>query len=85
MQLRIEVYDYIYTKEGYGFWNLDKSMRTILASTIVSDFYVDEVKRGVLQVALGNSISAIIIAQQQAAVATACAASAAAASSSASS
>jgi hypothetical protein len=73
-----EVYDYIYTKEGYCYWSLDKSMRTILAATIVSDFYVDEIKRGVLQVALGNSISAIIIAQQQAAVAAACAASAAA-------
>jgi hypothetical protein len=80
-----EVYDYIYAKEGYGFWSLDKSMRTILASTIVSDFYVDEIKRGVLQVALGNSISAIIIAQQQAAVAAACAASTAAASSASSS
>jgi hypothetical protein len=78
-----EVYDYIYSKEGYGFWSLDKSMRTILASTIVSDFYVDEIKRGVLQVALGNSISAIIIAQQQAAVAAACAASVSAATSSA--
>ncbi len=76
-----EVYDYIYSKESYGFWSLDKSMRNILAATIVSDFYVDEIKRGVLQVALGNSISAIIIAQQQAAVAAACAASAAAASS----
>jgi hypothetical protein len=80
-----EVYDYIYSNEGYGFWSLDKSMRTILAATIVSDFYIDEIKKGVLQVALGNSISAIIIAQQQAAVAAACAASAAAASSASSS
>ena len=60
-------------------------MRTILASTIISDFYVDEIKRGVLQVALGNSINAIIIAQQQAAVAAACTASIAAASSGSSS
>jgi hypothetical protein len=79
-----EVYEYIYNKDGYGFWSLDKSMRTILAATIVSDFYVDEIKKGVLQVALGNSITAIIIAQQQAAVAAACAASAAAAASSSS-
>jgi hypothetical protein len=73
-----EAYNYIYSKEGYGFWNLDKSMRTILACTMVSDFYVDEIKRGVLQVTLGSSISAIIIAQQQAAIAAACAATAAA-------
>jgi hypothetical protein len=79
-----EVYDYINSKDGYGFWSLDKNMRTMLAASIVSDFYVDEAKRGVMQVALGNSITAIIIAQQQAAVAAACAASAAAASSSSS-
>lgn len=77
-----EVYDYIYTKKGYGLWSLDKSMRTMLASSMVSDFHVDEIKRGVLQVALGNSITAIIIAQQQAVVAAACVASAAASSSS---
>lgn len=77
-----EVYDYIYEKAGYGFWSLDKNMRTILASCIVSDHYVDEIKKGVLQVALGNSINAIIIAQQQAAAAAACAASAASAASS---
>jgi hypothetical protein len=79
-----DVYEYIYSKDGYGFWSLDKNMRTMLAATIVSDFYVDEAKRGVMQVALGNSITAIIIAQQQAAVAAACAASTAAASSSSS-
>lgn len=80
-----DVYDYIYAEDGYGLWSLDKNMRTMLAATIVSDVYVDEVKRGVMQVALGNSISAIIIAQQQAAVAAACAASASAAASASSS
>lgn len=77
-----EVYDYIYEKDGYGFWSLDKSMRTILASSLVADFYVDNIKKGILQITLSNSINAIIIAQQQAAIAAACAASAAAASSS---
>jgi hypothetical protein len=79
-----EVHDYIYGQDGYGYWKLAKSMRIILASTIVSDYYVDEVKKGVIQIALGNSINAIIIAQQQAAVAAACAASSAAAASSSS-
>ncbi|WP_163194513.1 DUF4003 family protein [Clostridium thermarum] len=77
-----EVYDYIYEKEGYGFWSLDKGTRTILAATLVSDFYVGEAKKGLLQITLGNSINAIIIAQQQATIAAACAASAAAAASS---
>ncbi len=77
-----EVYDYIYEKDGYGFWKLDKSMRTMLAANLVSDFYIEGIEEGLLQVTLGNSINAIIIAQQQAAVAAACAASAAAASSS---
>lgn len=76
-----QIHDYIYEQDGYGYWSIAKSMRIILASTLVSDYYVDEAKKGVLQVALGNSINAIIIAQQQAAVAAACAASAAAASS----
>lgn len=76
-----EVYDYIYEKDGYGFWNLDKGTRTILSATLVSDYYVDEIKKGVLQVTLANSINAIIIAQQQAAIAAACAASSAAAAS----
>jgi len=75
-----EVYDYIYEKDGYGFWSLDKNMRVILASTLVSDYYIEGIKKGILQVALGNSINAIIIAQQQAAITAACTASAAAAS-----
>lgn len=73
-----EVYDYIYEQDGYGPWSLDKSMRTIMSSTLVSDLYVDDIKKGVFQVALGNSINAIIIAQQQAAIAAAVAASTAA-------
>ena len=80
-----EVYEYLYEKDGYGLWSLDKSMRTVLSASLVSDFYVEGIKSGILQVTLGNSINAIIIAQQQAAIAAACAASAAAAASSSSS
>lgn len=77
-----EVYDYLYDKSGYGSWSIDKSMRVMLASTLVADFYVEGLKKGVLEVTLSNSINAIIIAQQQAAVAATIAASSAAASSS---
>lgn len=76
-----EAYDYIYEKAGYGFWSTDKTTRSILAASLVSDFYLEGMKKGVLQVTLGNSINAIIIAQQTAAVAAACAASAAASAS----
>lgn len=79
-----EVDDFIHEKDGYGMWSLEKSMRTIIAANLVSDFHVDEMKKGVLQLALGNSINAIIIAQQQAVMAAVCAGSAAAASSSSS-
>lgn len=79
-----EVYDYIKEKDGYGFWSLDTSMRTILAANLIADFYVNGMKKGVLQVALGNSINAIIIAQEQAMVAAACVATAAATSASSS-
>lgn len=79
-----EVYDYLYDKSGYGSWSIDKSMRVMLASTLVADFYVEGLKKGVLEVTLSNSINAIIIAQQQAAVAATIAASSAAASSSSS-
>lgn len=77
-----EVFDYISEKEGYSFWSINKSMKIMLATTLVSDFYVDEIKKGVLQIALGNTISAIIIAQQQATVAAIIATNAAATSSS---
>ena len=76
-----QVYDYIKEKKGYGSWSLDTSMRTILAANLVSDFYVDGMKKGVLQVALGNSINSIIIAQQQSMAAAIYAATAAASSS----
>ena len=76
-----EVYDYLKERNGYGIWGLNTSMRTILASTLVCDSYVDKLKNGVLNMALGNSINAILIAQQQAMVAAACAASASAAAS----
>ncbi len=75
-----EAYDYIYEKEGYGFWSIDKTTRAMLAASMVADFYIDGIQKGILQVTLGNSIHAILIAQQQAAVAAACAASAASAS-----
>ncbi|MBC8063124.1 MAG: DUF4003 domain-containing protein [Clostridiaceae bacterium] len=77
-----QVYDYIKEQDGYGFWSLDTSMRSILAANLVADFYVAGIKKGVLEVALGNSINVIIIAQQQAMIAAACAASASAAASS---
>ncbi|WP_411681627.1 DUF4003 family protein [Clostridium thailandense] len=79
-----EVSDYIYEQKGYGMLSLEKSTRTILSANLVSDFYVDEMKKGVIEVALANSITAIIIAQEQAAVVAACAASSAAAASSSS-
>lgn len=43
-------------------WSLEKSMRIILSANLVSDFYVDEMKKGVMEVSLANSISAIITA-----------------------
>lgn len=73
-----EVYDYLYKKDGYGFWSLDKSMRTILSASLVADFYIANINKGILQVTISNSINAILIAQQQAAIAAICAASAAA-------
>ncbi|OAA91556.1 DUF4003 domain-containing protein [Clostridium ljungdahlii] len=79
-----EVNDFIHKKPGYGMWSLDKYTKTILSANLVCDFYVDGMKRGVIKVALANSINAIIIAQEQAAIAG-CAAAAAAASASSSS
>lgn len=75
-----ETYEYIYQKEGYGFWSIDRNTRAILASSLVTDYYLEGIEKGILQVTLGNSIHAIVVAQQTAAVAAACAASAAAAS-----
>ncbi|GFZ30672.1 hypothetical protein CSC2_11980 [Clostridium zeae] len=69
-----EVYDYIHSVDGYGFWSLDTSNRTMIAASIVASHYIDNIKNGVLQLSVGNSIHAILIAQQQAATAAACAA-----------
>ncbi len=80
----IEVYDYLYKREGYGFWGIESSMRAILSATIVSDYYADQMGGGLLEATLANSITAILIAQQTAMIA-AIAASSAAASASASS
>lgn len=76
-----EVYDYIYTKKGFGFWNISSYVRAILSSNIVSSYYIDGINRGILSVTLANSINSIIIAQNHAAIAAACSASTAAASS----
>ncbi|GFP76905.1 DUF4003 family protein [Clostridium fungisolvens] len=73
-----EVYDYIHSVDGYGFWSLDTSNRTMIAASIVSSYYIDNIKNGILQISVGNSINAILIAQQQAAAAAACAAAASA-------
>ncbi|MCX7885055.1 MAG: DUF4003 domain-containing protein [Caloramator sp.] len=76
-----EVYDYIYTKKGFGFWNMASSVRTILSSNIVSSYYINGAKQGILPINLANSINSIIIAQNQVAIVAACSAGAAAASS----
>lgn len=76
-----EVYDYMYTKKGFGFWNISSHVRAILSSNIVSSYYIDGINRGILPVTLANSINSIIIAQNQAAIVAACSAGAAAASS----
>lgn len=80
-----EVSDFIHNKPGYGMWSLDKSTRIILSANLVCDFYVDEMKKGVIKVALANSINSIVIAQEQAVIAGCIAASIAASSSSSSS
>ncbi|WP_243156356.1 DUF4003 family protein [Clostridium sp. C8-1-8] len=79
-----EVYEYIHSLDGYGFWSLDGSTRTILSSNIVSSYYIDSIKDGITDVAMSNSLIAILIAQEQAAISAACiaAVSASAASSS---
>lgn len=68
-----EAADYLSDKKGYGMWSLDTSLRVMLAASIVSSLYADDVKSGVLKASLAGSIQAITIAQQQAAAAAACA------------
>ncbi len=80
-----EVYEYINSKPGYSLWSIDKTNLVMLSTMLVSSFYVDNIKKGVIETTLMNSITSIILAQQQAAIAAACAASAAAAASSSSS
>lgn len=76
------VFDYLKTKEGYGSWSLDSGTRAILATIIVADYYADNIKNGLIESAISNSINSIIIAEQ---VAVAAAMSAAVTASAASS
>lgn len=80
----LEVYEYLYQTDGYGFWGIDSNLRGILAASIVSDFYADHLNNNLIGATVANSITSIIIAQQTAMMA-AVAASSAAASSAASS
>ncbi len=75
----IEVYEYLYNTDGYGFWGIDSNLRGILAASIVSDFYADQIGGNLIESTVANSITAIIIAQQTAMIAAAAASSAAAA------
>ena len=77
----IEVYEYLSQQEGYGFWGIESGLRAILAASIVSDCYADQLGSGVMESALANSITSILIAQQTAMVATVVATSAAASAS----
>ncbi|GAA0732882.1 DUF4003 domain-containing protein [Clostridium oceanicum] len=77
-----EVYNYIKSKKGYGMFSIQKSYVSMLAASLVADFYVEKAKDGLMDITLANSINAIVIAQQQAALVAVCAASAAASSSS---
>lgn len=80
-----EVYDYIYNQPGFGFWSMSKDIRTMFAASLVCNSYIDDYQKGLLDITIGNSINAIIIAQQQAAMAAVIASSAAANSASSSS
>lgn len=73
----IEVYEYLYQTEGYGFWGIDSGLRAILAASIVSDYYADQLAGGLLESNLANSVAAILIAQQTAVIAAVAATTAA--------
>ena len=72
-----EVYESLAQTKGFGSWSIDKTMRAMLAATLVADNYIDGIKNGMLSLTLGNSINAIMIAQQQACMAGVISASAA--------
>lgn len=78
----LEVYEYLYNTQGYGFWGIDSNLRGILAAAIVSDFYADRLSDNLIEATVANSITSIIIAQQTAMMAAVAASSAAAASAS---
>ena len=64
---------------------MSKDIRTMFAASLVCNSYIDDYQKGLLDITIGNSINAIIIAQQQAAMAAVIASSAAANSASSSS
>jgi len=76
----IEVSEYLKGQKGFGVFSISKDQRLMLAAGLVSDDYVDAMRKSLMSLTLMNSITSIIIAQQTAvicAATSACAASAA--------
>jgi hypothetical protein len=58
------VCDYIKEIKGFGPWSASTSERVMFSSVLVCDGYLDDTKKGMLEMVLANNITALLLAQQ---------------------
>lgn len=80
-----EVAEFLRTQKGFGVLSLSKQEILLLAASLVSNRYIDDVKNGLLTTTLSTSLTNILLAQQAACIAGTAAVVAASTSSSSSS
>lgn len=79
-----EVYNLLIEKKGLGKWSISKHERTMYASALIANAFINDQKKDAISNTLSNSLTSIVIAQQTAMIIAATSASAAAAASSSS-
>lgn len=76
-----EVTEYLRSQKGFGPLSVPQQEILLLASSLVSNRYIDDAKEGIMTTALSTSLTNILLAQQAACIAGVSAATAATASS----
>ncbi len=59
-----ETCDYLHNKGGYTLRMMDTPTKSILAASLVADYYLDNAEKDILHMSLANSIAAIVVAQK---------------------
>lgn len=75
-----EVNEYMKDKKGFGFWSISSRERIMFSAALVCDDYLEDAKKGTMEMTLASNITGVLLAQQMATIAAASASATAAAS-----